>query len=99
MFKLTSTYKNTIKIMFITIFSSQNQERFFFNFSGRLVVKGGEAPSWVEEPPSNVWFMVDSGAAISCKAKGLSLPRVSWYTDDGILISSIPGVREVSSTF
>ncbi|KAB7499449.1 Down syndrome cell adhesion molecule-like protein [Armadillidium nasatum] len=39
--------------------------------------------------------MSSSGSSVSCKAKGIPTPSVSWYSENGLPVSTIPGIREV----
>ncbi|CAL4085512.1 unnamed protein product, partial [Meganyctiphanes norvegica] len=50
-----------------------------------------------EEPPKRLWFMSSAGAWVTCRAAGTPTPVVTWVTNDGAQVTSIPGVREIFS--
>lgn len=55
-----------------------------------------EAPTWLDEPPSKLWFVSSSGGSVTCRARGSPRPSVKWVNHDGSPVTTIPGLREVS---
>ncbi|XP_069192476.1 cell adhesion molecule Dscam2 isoform X3 [Procambarus clarkii] len=56
---------------------------------------GVEAPVWVEEPPSRLWFVSSSGGSVTCQAGGSPPPSVTWVNRDGTPVTTIPALRQV----
>ncbi|XP_068204699.1 cell adhesion molecule Dscam2-like [Palaemon carinicauda] len=70
--------------------------KYRFIFLYKLHSRGGlEAPRWVEEPPSKLWFVSSAGASASCRASGSPPPDVTWIGRDGVPVTNIPAVRQV----
>ncbi|KAH9415900.1 hypothetical protein DERP_000394 [Dermatophagoides pteronyssinus] len=52
-------------------------------------------PEFLVEPPSLVIFLNDTGSIITCSAKGIPAPTITWTRADGTPLVQIPGIRQI----
>lgn len=58
---------------------------------------GRRGPTFIAEPPSLVEFTNDTGAVVSCSARGVPPPRIAWTQQDGQPLREVPGARHSRS--
>lgn len=47
------------------------------------------------EPQSTITFLNDTGAVVTCSAKGTPAPTIAWTKVDGTQLTQVPGLRQI----
>nr|XP_027205557.1 Down syndrome cell adhesion molecule-like protein 1 [Dermatophagoides pteronyssinus] len=79
----------------ITIANSLSSQSSSSSLPSPLKSNEKSGPEFLVEPPSSVIFLNDTGSVITCSAKGIPAPTITWTRADGTPLIQIPGLRQI----
>ncbi|KAH9398164.1 hypothetical protein TYRP_019172 [Tyrophagus putrescentiae] len=63
--------------------------------TSHCLISERRGPEFLVEPQSSIVFLNDTGAIVTCSAKGTPAPSITWTKVDGTSLSSVAGLRQI----
>ncbi|KAH9398270.1 hypothetical protein TYRP_019281, partial [Tyrophagus putrescentiae] len=83
------------KYPFLNYNPNTNCQPVTFSHPGHCLISERRGPEFLVEPQSSIVFLNDTGAIVTCSAKGTPAPSITWTKVDGTSLSSVAGLRQI----